>query len=207
VKKIEKIIFDFGGVFYDISFERLMKAFSKLKIPESLWENKSDNLFISLEKGQLSGEKFLKLLQLAIPAEVSLEKIEAAFNRILVGMPVENVRYLRRFKKHYPCYLLSNTNEIHYAYFHREIMNNPLTKEFYSSFEKEYYSHLMHMRKPDLKIYEAVLNDSKLIPETTLFVDDMEQNILAAKQLGLQVFQFGEEGHWDELIQKFNLQV
>lgn len=207
MNKIEKIIFDFGGVFYDISFERLMNAFKQLQIPEHLWENRSDNIFITLEKGNIEEKEFLNTLQLSSPLNPTTDEIKTAFNAILVGMPVENVRYLRRFIKNYPCYLLSNTNEIHYKHFHSEIIDNPLTKEFYNSFEKEYYSHLMHLRKPDKLIYETVISDSNLNIATTLFVDDMEQNITAAASLGLQVFHFGQEGRWDELIQKFNLHV
>ena len=65
----------------------------------------------------------------------------------------------------------------------------------------------MHMRKPDAEIFEAVIQENNLNPKTTLFVDDMEMNIEAAKKLDFQIFHFGTEGRWDELINKFNLQV
>lgn len=207
MNKIEKIVFDFGGVFYNIDFERLMNAFNQLQLPEHLWENKTDNIFITLEKGDVTVDDFLNILQLSSPLEPAFDELRSAFNAILVGMPIENVRYLRRFRKHYPCYLLSNTNEIHYGYFHNEIISNPLTREFYDSFEKEYYSHIMHMRKPDLEIFEAIIKDSKLNPAKTLFVDDMEQNVEAAQKSGFQVFHFGTEGKWEEMINKFKLQV
>ena len=207
MKKISEIVFDFGGVFYDIDFIRLKKAFEKLQIPEQLWENKQNNIFIQFEKGEMDAQKFLDILQLASPIEPSIDVIKSAFCSILVGMPVENVRYLRRFTKHYSCYLLSNTNEIHYEYFHSEIINNLQTREFYNSFKKEYYSHIMKMRKPESEIFEAVIQDNSLNPESTLFVDDMEENIVTARKIGFQTFHFGKEGKWSELINQFNIQV
>jgi putative hydrolase of the HAD superfamily len=44
------------------------------------------------------------------------------------------------------------------------------------------------MRKPDVEIYNFVINENKLIPEKTLFVDDNFDNIEGAKKTGLQVW-------------------
>ena len=52
-------------------------------------------------------------------------------------------------------------------------------------FEKDYYSHLMGMRKPDPEIFRAVLDAHGLNPAQTLFIDDSPQHIATARQLGL----------------------
>ena len=44
----------------------------------------------------------------------------------------------------------------------------------------------MGMRKPDIEIFEFTLSDSNLLPEETLFVDDLLVNIESAKEVGLQ---------------------
>ena len=44
----------------------------------------------------------------------------------------------------------------------------------------------MGMRKPDIDIFEFALSDSKLLPEETLFVDDLRANIESAKRTSLQ---------------------
>ncbi len=44
-------------------------------------------------------------------------------------------------------------------------------------FEKDYYSHLLHMRKPDADIFESVLAEHKLDQAETLFIDDSLHHI------------------------------
>jgi len=60
--------------------------------------------------------------------------------------------------------------------------------DFQTLFEKAFYSHEIHARKPDLEAYEKVIELSGVEPHETLFVDDLEKNILAAKKAGLKTF-------------------
>jgi putative hydrolase of the HAD superfamily len=55
-------------------------------------------------------------------------------------------------------------------------------------FDGVYYSHLIRLRKPNREIYEYVLADAELVPEETVFFDDLEPNVLAARQVGIQAF-------------------
>jgi putative hydrolase of the HAD superfamily len=45
----------------------------------------------------------------------------------------------------------------------------------------------MGMRKPNPQIYIQALTEADLVPEETLFIDDMEENIEAAKTTGMKV--------------------
>jgi putative hydrolase of the HAD superfamily len=42
------------------------------------------------------------------------------------------------------------------------------------------------LRKPDERIFKKVLKASRLIPEETLFLDDSDLNVQAARSVGLQ---------------------
>jgi putative hydrolase of the HAD superfamily len=53
-------------------------------------------------------------------------------------------------------------------------------------FEKDYYSHLMKMRKPNPEIFEYVLKEHQLDPTETLFIDDSLQHLKTAASLGMQ---------------------
>ena len=46
------------------------------------------------------------------------------------------------------------------------------------------------MKKPDLRIYQAICDRYGLEPASTLFIDDNHRNIEAAQQLGLQTIHF-----------------
>ena len=68
-------------------------------------------------------------------------------------------------------------------------------------FEKTYYSHKLKMRKPAPEIYEYVIDDNRLIPNETLFLDDTYDNILAAEELRINTFHVSYPDRWiDELF-------
>jgi putative hydrolase of the HAD superfamily len=55
-------------------------------------------------------------------------------------------------------------------------------------FDGVYFSHLIRLRKPETAIYEYVLADAEILPEETLFFDDIAINIAAANALGIRGF-------------------
>lgn len=57
-------------------------------------------------------------------------------------------------------------------------------------FDKVYCSANIGAAKPDAKIFEYVLNDMKIKPEEFLFIDNQENNIEAARKLGINVIYF-----------------
>jgi putative hydrolase of the HAD superfamily len=57
-------------------------------------------------------------------------------------------------------------------------------------FEKIYCSAELGMAKPDKRIFEYVMRDAQIIPETTLFIDDLDRNINIAKELEFQTILF-----------------
>ena len=52
-----------------------------------------------------------------------------------------------------------------------------------------HYSHCMGFRKPDLRIYERVLDLHRINPAEVLFFDDRIENIVAAQILGIKGIQ------------------
>lgn len=49
------------------------------------------------------------------------------------------------------------------------------------------------MRKPDQEAFENLLKENKLVPGETLFIDDGEENVEAAKKLGMHTLLYGSE--------------
>lgn len=67
-------------------------------------------------------------------------------------------------------------------------------------FEKLYLSYQIGCTKPDRRIFEFMLTDSKMQPEEILFVDDGASNIAAGRELGMYTFQPENGSDWrDEL--------
>ncbi len=61
--------------------------------------------------------------------------------------------------------------------------------------EKLYSSGRMGVAKPDAAYFRAIETDTGLDPAQILFVDDFEENVIAAKACGWQVHHFAEDGH------------
>jgi len=189
VNPIRNIIFDLGGVILNIDPQLTVDAFRSLGWRNFYEENNQTNgkeLFYSLESGSSSPEVFRNSVRNIADIRRNDEEIDAAWTAMILDIPADRIRYLEALKKSYRLFLLSNTNEIHRIKFHREFESD-FGYSFYDLFERNFYSHEMGMRKPNPQIYIQALTEAGLEPEETLFIDDMEENIEAAKTIGMKV--------------------
>jgi len=192
-KGIKNIVFDFGGVLLDIDYNKTYVALENLMgigfDPNTLSPN-SLKVLHDFEIGSISVETFLWNLQLISTKEMpqGLDLIKA-WNAMLIGWDIEKFDFLSDLKSKYKVYLLSNTNELHLNWVYQDLKTNHNIEDFDTRFfNKTYYSHLIEKRKPNVDIFEFVQNDSQLIPSETLFIDDIKQNIEAAKSLGWHTY-------------------
>ena len=59
---------------------------------------------------------------------------------------------------------------------------------FKNCFDKFYLSHEINLSKPNLDIYEFVLNENNLTAEECFFIDDTKENTDAASSLDINVW-------------------
>jgi len=105
---------------------------------------------------------------------------------LLLDFPAERIELLRRLRKKYRLFLLSNTNGIHYRKFQQQLFVQ--TGHYLEDlFEKTYYSHTIGLSKPDAAAFRLVIEENKLDPAETIFIDDTEANMSGAKETGLHV--------------------
>lgn len=188
--RVKNVIFDLGGVILNIDFDLAIQAFRQLGIPDfsSLYSRfKQSSLFDDLETGHISPEQLHQALSEHLPSNITPEQMDLAWNALLLDFPEENIRLLERLKNQgcYRLFLLSNTNIIHYRSYCEQLNQRFGYPNLGSLLEKEYYSFEMGVRKPDLRIYQQVLEDAQLRPEESIFIDDLEENIHAARKTGM----------------------
>ena len=87
-------------------------------------------------------------------------------------------------EKGYKLYYLSNWSKYSYEY------QKPLFDQLIEKFDGGLFSWECHMSKPDLSIYNLLLNKYDLLPEESLFFDDKEDNITYAKVCGINAILF-----------------
>ena len=56
-------------------------------------------------------------------------------------------------------------------------------------------SYKMGVRKPDARIYLDAIDQLEANPNDCFFIDDLEENVLAAKDIGIQAYQFIPDNH------------
>lgn len=189
---IKNIIFDFGGVVLDIDpqltideFVKLgFKDLDKLSTPEF-----TEEIFGKFERGILTPEVFRTELKSFLNIDVTDQQFDYAWNSLIYDIPRERIKVIEQVKKNYQIILLSNSNEIHYDLFVRDLQLRFGYREFDDLFHKAYFSFDLHLLKPNPEVYEFVINQHGLIPAETLFLDDKAENIEAAKKLGIITYQ------------------
>jgi putative hydrolase of the HAD superfamily len=187
---IKNIIFDLGGVIMNIDFKKTENAFADLgfaDFKQHMTQFHITPFFEEYETGKINDRAFVKGIQQIAGKPIAEQEIIAAWNALLLDFPLERIELLERLKKHYRIFLLSNTNSLHYRAFQQTL--HALTgKRLEDIFEKTYYSHTAHLRKPDAAFYQRVLDENNLNPPETLFIDDTASNLSGAEETGIQTF-------------------
>ena len=189
---ISNIIFDFGGVVMDINIGKTILAFARLNIdglkPDDIISSHKSYLY-DLEVGNISPEEFIRSIYRDYPAacEVSDKLIWDAWNSLLQPYDPERIALMDEIRKYFRTYLLSNTNFPHRVKF-KEMYRKQFDENLEDLFIECFYSDEMHLRKPELAIYEDVIAKTRVNPAKTLFIDDNEANIVAARKTGLQAY-------------------
>lgn len=190
---IKNIIFDLGNVIIDLNEAEAKKALIKIAGKDfeeayAISENKP-NFFNDFEKGWIYPDEFRNLFRSFLKVNLDDKKLDEIWNTILGDFQMERIILLEELlqQKKYRTFLLSNTNDIHIPEVENILRKN--TNNQYTSlqqlFEKVYYSQNMGLRKPDIAIYEQVLNENNLLANETIFFDDNVPNIKASKSMGI----------------------
>jgi glucose-1-phosphatase len=188
---IKNIIFDLGKVLLNLDFNASIVAFQKLGLKNDVLDNKqaySDPVFYELEVGKVTPAEFCNRVRKVLNnSDAGDSQIEDAWYSMILDIPASRVKVVQELSKNYSVYLFSNTNQIHIERLHRAFKAEHGI-DFPSLFVKDFYSHEIHERKPDISSYKKVIELSGINPEESIFIDDLEKNIIGAQQSGLKTF-------------------
>ncbi|HNZ62097.1 MAG TPA: HAD family phosphatase [Paludibacteraceae bacterium] len=202
-KNISALIFDFGGVLINLSRQRCIDSFRALGVRELekyLDDFNQSGFFLELEQGKISPEQFRNEVRKLTDQTLTDEQIDQAFCSFLLDIPEEKLKLLLDLRKRFKIYLLSNTNLIHMNFcraqhFH---FNGYSMDDF---FDKCYLSYELGLTKPDIRVFNAVIDDIGLAPQQCLFLDDGLKNIEQAQKTGLQTYWVKQEEDLSFLLQ------
>jgi epoxide hydrolase-like predicted phosphatase len=198
---IKNIVFDLGNVL--ISF-RPSEYFDKKGYPENIKSKILTDIFASkewrmLDSGEINTREAIE--SIALNSSLKKEEIAHIFNlRTDLIYPIDqNVLLLPELKKQgFRLYFLSN--------FPIDIFEEVKTDYyFFRYFDGGLISAEAKSSKPDRRIYEILLERYKIIPEETLYIDDIEMNVKTAESLGMKgLVTFGAIGISREVKEALN---
>lgn len=128
--------------------------------------------------GGVSGEEFHRRLVAEVGLRLPLEQFRVAWSDMFwvddeVVRLIEAAPVRRRV-------LLSNTNELHWSW---------ITGNYAAAlrpFDRLVVSHECGLEKPDPEIYRLVIRETGLPAAAHLFIDDIEENVLGARAVGME---------------------
>ncbi|MAE86431.1 MAG: hypothetical protein CMB80_27100 [Flammeovirgaceae bacterium] len=191
LSELSTIIFDLGEVIVDLDTQAVLKEFYQLTgIEGSILKERLVNTsyLFEYETGQIDGEAFVQGMNEVLGTNIGFEDFKHAWNLMVKDIPVNRLEFIKELQKSHQILILSNTNYMHEEKF-EQIMMERVGQTMIDFADVAYYSHHIGYRKPNHDIYEFVIEQNNLDPQKALFLDDREDNILAAKAVGLKAEQ------------------
>jgi glucose-1-phosphatase len=180
----ELLLFDLGGVLVEYTglkdMRRLLdgevsdEQFARLMAATApCWGN--------FECGRLTTDEFLDEFVSVWPLAVTRERFESEFQTWTRGLLPGAEQTLAELRPRYRLAALSNSNELHW----RRITGD---HGLPALMERVFGSHEIGWRKPSREAFEHVLKELDVNPRQSVFFDDLDENVQAARVLGMQAY-------------------
>ncbi len=195
---IENIIFDLGNTlcFFDFCYfydgvAKLEKHLDARKFKSFI---RSKRLGDAVSKGRLEHKTLFYKLKRKFNLKISYSDFTYLYCDIFwENTPMKNFLEQIAGRRKFKLFLLSNTCSQHIRFIYNNFPYVNLIKNRILSFK-------VKMLKPDKKIFRYILDKYNLKPERTLIIDDLLENITAAKSLGMAGIHYSKH---KSFLQKF----
>jgi putative hydrolase of the HAD superfamily len=180
------VILDLGNVIVGLDFPRAYRAAASLtghsagEIPELI---RAANLARPYERGELTSDEFYRRFCRALDLKISYPEFVELWSDMFQPEPILTDGLLRELAATTKLLMLSNTNEIHFEFIRGR---SPLVRHFHDFV----LSYRVGGMKPDAAIYLDAVRRAGCEPGECFFVDDIEENVAAARQLGIDAETF-----------------
>lgn len=193
---IKNIIFDLGNVLVNVEYERFRK-----KITEQTGDEKYDGFFkgesyrlLGYEAGSISTDEFISRCIRELELDMTHNEFAHVFNDIFSEIkPMRDLLTDLKNRNKFNLYLLSNTSPLHFEH---------IKENFYyvNLLDRHALSYELKALKPEREIYERAIEFLDIMPEESLFIDDLEENCRAAEETGITSICYDKKDHTKFLI-------
>jgi epoxide hydrolase-like predicted phosphatase len=190
--EIKWILFDLGNVLVELRTGGIERAAAALgSTPKRLIALFNENWMAErIAVGKLSPQEFVEQINRQFGSTITPADVVSWFGPEVAAIFPESPKLIASLKGRYSLGILSNTFFGHWDYF--------MAMDFAREFDAPMASHLLGFCKPDPRAYRAALDRMGATAAETVFVDDLAENVEAARALGFRAFRSTTPG---ELIQ------
>ena len=200
--EIKAVVFDLGNVLLRYNAVRAALRFVReCEVPLTrVWLHFfTSAVEKAYTRGEISSLEFYRHAKKILRFPVDFKTFRHFWNDIFWENPgMENL--LKRLKKHYPLYLITNTNQMHYNYIRKKF-------KLLRHFKRRFASHEVGCRKPEPEIYLKVLKAVRLRPEQTVFIDDVAKFVRGARKVGMHAVRFRNKARLVKDLKKLGVKT
>ncbi len=190
LERPQAIIFDIGRVIIPVDLGRSFADFGKHDglSAEQVWRAlQTDARWDDWQEGRMAPPDWHKHLCEKFHLSSGFREFCESWNRVLDPATLLPDELFERLAANCRLALLSNTDPIHVAHIEA-------TYDFVRHFPVRVYSCRVGASKPGPVIYHHALRELAALPDETLYVDDLRENVDAALSLGMIGFHFTSPG-------------
>ena len=179
-------LFDIGNVLVNYDLNTL---YAKLSADAGVSELSPQDwkMHDAAERGEISDAQYVDYLNKTYRMNWSVETLIQIWQDTFRIQETGRALFLKAIERGIPVYTLSNIADHHIAAIER---NWP---GFFDGATGLFYSYKVGARKPDQEIYRRALNALQTPAEQCFFIDDLADNVAAARAAGINAVQFVPE--------------
>jgi len=183
---IKAVLFDLGNVIIPVDFRRCHEALARVcshppeQVPKILGKSGLPRRF---EQGEINAGDFVAETCRLLGMEMSYDEFWEVWTRIFLPETLIPESLLQGLRRSHRLLLLSNTNSIH---FRMAMERYPLLRHF----DGYVLSYELGVMKPAPEIYREAIARAGCQPGECFFTDDVEINVQAARQEGMDAVRF-----------------
>lgn len=180
-------LFDIGNVLLAFDFTPALKSLKGASFdPEAI--NKIIARKDDFESGKIPVDEYIAWASELLDSRANQEEFKSAWNSIFTPItPTWELAAKLKAEGH-RLILYSNTNAIHAPYCLE-------TYPVFEHFDHAVFSHEIGAIKPQPEFFLRSFEQFNIIPEETIYIDDLPANIAAGESHGLRSFLYDKDNH------------
>jgi len=151
----------------------------------------------AFDRGDITAEEFYNQATTILEAKIDYDKFFSIYNDVFSLNP-QILEILKKLKGKYRLVLLSNTDVMRFGFVKKKFPEIMIFDAYVLSYE-------VGAMKPHPRIYDEALKKAGVEASECVFIDDIEENIEAARKLGIKGILMTPQTDLEAALQEMDL--